>query len=800
MKKSWTLLTLLLLIPFMTVRANAGTACPIPGASGSGTKEDPVVVDTFDELKDALQYQDSLYIEVNEFQTDTEGAYGPYYALKPGRDYLDGEAAIYQEGTKVLILNTTVRIAADQESRVLSSVIDVGGDLTIRGTGTFSGGTNDRESDLGAVIHVSLYHTLYLRGASILAEPIVPSAVSAVRADGSVKVHSGVLRGHGDAERYESSGHCAYGIRSEETCSFIAKGGEFLVENAQEEDYGAGLLSRWQATLMGGRYQGISSPQHQLQLLMETLYGLYNEETGVGIKSSSYYTHETCIAARESPVVSKMRLRINPPVPGERLTFDVIPDTHRVQLTRMEWEKEDGTIYQEEDKDAVYTQGRWTLTAHFQAVSYNHFPENLVPVLNGVPVTVVSLEPKEMVIRMSYDFPKLETVNFNLQLPVAGEVPGKALSTTEHVKISTSWLKADGKALKSSETFKAGEEYVLKVRAAAPAEQFFTEETFCTMNSGLPLETTEVSEDGKILTAECKLKAEAPDASIISVIDFSVELPRSNQPGKITSNTPQVTIRDDRTVWSIEGTGVVLNEDVYLYRDEDLKVRFTFTLNQSSLSFAEAPCITVNGEQGAVSLGFLPESDRYMSAEVTFRRVYNPFTDVSAKAFYYDAVLWAFHTNPVTTTGTDDTHFAPSRNCTRGDVVTFLWRGIGQPWTILRTSPFKDVKNTSKFYYSPVLWAVEEEVTTGTDETHFTPDRTCTRAEVLTFLWRTMGCPEPESSENPFADVKPGKYYYKAVLWAFERGITTGTDATHFSPSETCTRAQVVTFLYRTLR
>ena len=113
-----------------------------------------------------------------------------------------------------------------------------------------------------------------------------------------------------------------------------------------------------------------------------------------------------------------------------------------------------------------------------------------------------------------------------------------------------------------------------------------------------------------------------------------------------------------------------------------------------------------------------------------------------------------------------------------------------------RKMPFVDVEAGS-FYEAPVIWAVDNGITNGTDETHFSPLNICNRAQVVTFLWRAAGCPEPESTENPFVDVPETEFYYKAVLWAVENGITNGMDATHFGSGEFGNRSQVVTFLYR---
>ena len=169
------------------------------------------------------------------------------------------------------------------------------------------------------------------------------------------------------------------------------------------------------------------------------------------------------------------------------------------------------------------------------------------------------------------------------------------------------------------------------------------------------------------------------------------------------------------------------------------------------------------------------------------------FMDVPADAYYAAPVDWAVEQG--VTTGTDATHFSPKRNCTRGELVTFLWRAAGKPEPTSTENPFTDVKTTD-WYYKPVLWAVEKGITTGTGTNTFSPKRECTRGEVVTFLWRAAGKPEPTTTVNPFTDVEDS-FYYKAVLWAVENGITTGTSKTTFAPKRVCTRGEVVTFLYR---
>ena len=171
----------------------------------------------------------------------------------------------------------------------------------------------------------------------------------------------------------------------------------------------------------------------------------------------------------------------------------------------------------------------------------------------------------------------------------------------------------------------------------------------------------------------------------------------------------------------------------------------------------------------------------------------NPFTDVPAGSYYEDAVIWAVDKG--ITTGTSATTFNPNGICTRAQAVTFLWRAAGSPAAKSSAMPFADVKAGS-YYETAVLWAVENGITKGTSDTTFSPDATCTRAQIVAFLWRSEKSPAAGTA-NPFADVKSTAYYADAVLWAVKEDITKGTTSTTFSPNADCTRAQIVTFLYR---
>ena len=171
-----------------------------------------------------------------------------------------------------------------------------------------------------------------------------------------------------------------------------------------------------------------------------------------------------------------------------------------------------------------------------------------------------------------------------------------------------------------------------------------------------------------------------------------------------------------------------------------------------------------------------------------------PFVDVPTGAYYYNAVRWAVDNDIAN--GTGATSFGPDESCTRAQVITFLWRAAGCPAPVSTDMVFTDV-STDSYYYDAVLWAIGNNITKGTDTFTFSPNETVTRGQIVTFLWRAAGCPEPTTITIPFIDVPVSAYYFDAVLWAVENNITTGISATAFAPQRNCIRAETVTFLYR---
>jgi len=171
----------------------------------------------------------------------------------------------------------------------------------------------------------------------------------------------------------------------------------------------------------------------------------------------------------------------------------------------------------------------------------------------------------------------------------------------------------------------------------------------------------------------------------------------------------------------------------------------------------------------------------------------NQFSDLDSSAYYYKAVQWAVRQGIAS--GMTETRFGPEEPCTRAQTVTFLWRAAGSPKPKSQKNPFTDLSEKADSYHA-VLWAVERGITSGTEDGTFHPDETVTRAQVATFLYRNAGSPAVQNRAT-FTDVPSDSYYYHAVSWVAEKGITSGTTETTFSPDSVCTRGQILTFLYR---
>ena len=249
------------------------------------------------------------------------------------------------------------------------------------------------------------------------------------------------------------------------------------------------------------------------------------------------------------------------------------------------------------------------------------------------------------------------------------------------------------------------------------------------------------------------------------------------------------------TIKATAGTGGSISPSGNVSVREGRDQTFTITPDKG---YAVAN-VKIDGKSiGAVKSYTFENVSRTHTIEVIFMKANgNPqtgvFVDVATGSYYEDAVDWAVENG--ITKGTDDTHFSPDGICTRAQAVTFLWRTAGSPASKTRAMPFADVP-VGSYYYDAVLWAVENGITKGTSDTTFSPNMTCSRAQIVTFLWRSEKSPAAGTA-NPFADVKSTAYYAGAVLWAVKEDITKGTTNTTFSPDADCTRAQIVTFLWR---
>ena len=242
-----------------------------------------------------------------------------------------------------------------------------------------------------------------------------------------------------------------------------------------------------------------------------------------------------------------------------------------------------------------------------------------------------------------------------------------------------------------------------------------------------------------------------------------------------------------RTVTLASSKIVTVNEDGKTTEGDTSSQPFTVTITRAGT--------TTDGGTGGAGGGGIGGGGGGTVTPAPGGTTQNLFVDVKQGDYYYDAVQWAV--GKKITSGTSATTFTPDGICTRAQTVTFLWRSQGSPKAAGAENPFTDVSKDA-YYYDAVLWAVAQGITNGTSATTFSPDATVTRGQTAAFLWRVAKQPQVDQTANPFADVTQDAYYYNAVLWAVAKEITNGTSSTTFSPDQGCTRAQIVTFLWRT--
>lgn len=263
-----------------------------------------------------------------------------------------------------------------------------------------------------------------------------------------------------------------------------------------------------------------------------------------------------------------------------------------------------------------------------------------------------------------------------------------------------------------------------------------------------------------------------------------------------------------------EITSVTMSEDTTVYAGWTQEVKtYTVTWKNEDGTVLETDTSVVHGTMpvynGAEPVKAADMNHTYtfngwtptiapVTGDVTYTAVFTStlkhhFKDVSKENYYYEPVLWAMENN--ITAGVSDDRFGPDQSCTRGQIVTFLWASAGKPEPKSTKNPFVDVE-AGDYYYKAVLWAAENKITSGVSANRFGPNQTCTRAQAMTFLWASAGKPSV-SIKNAFNDVSTDDYYAKAVEWAVQGGLTAGVGANRFGPDQTCKRAQIITFLFK---
>lgn len=344
-----------------------------------------------------------------------------------------------------------------------------------------------------------------------------------------------------------------------------------------------------------------------------------------------------------------------------------------------------------------------------------------------------------------------------------------------------------------------------------------------------------VTDNGDKKTAEIDLSGTKSGITDVTLPTDAVKEVAASEAESLTVKLPDVTVSfDDKALAAVaeqsSGTDLSLSVNVGSANNSNLTdaqknaitgarelsvIEVSLSSNGEKISNFNGGSVTIDvpfewSMKGLLRAYYIDENGNKSAIDVTYKNgvatlVLNhfstyvveavdalSFTDVSVKEYYFDAIAWAVK-NAITE-GVNDTIFAPGASCTRAQMVTFLWRANGSPEPTVTELPFTDVA-VDAYYAKAVLWAVENGITTGTSDTTFDPDGVVTRAEAVTFLWRAAG--NPAADGKLFADVESTKYYAEAVRWAVANGVTKGVSNTSFAPGSACTRAQIVTFLYR---
>ncbi|MBE6910021.1 MAG: S-layer homology domain-containing protein [Ruminococcaceae bacterium] len=346
------------------------------------------------------------------------------------------------------------------------------------------------------------------------------------------------------------------------------------------------------------------------------------------------------------------------------------------------------------------------------------------------------------------------------------------------------------KKLNASSTFIGGHRYVIKVRLEQTTEVDFRKDLQGKIN-GYDAEVTAT----KDLENDYVTLAYAFDCPVVPISSISIKI---TPPAE--DKTPSFTASVDATNYTVQSI-----DWLQVSPDDTEKIEKAIATNDHfergktyvasiHLEAVEGYVFDESFDASSVLLnGVTPDFfDKQSQTSIYIRQVYAlraitgtiPFFDVKESDYFYRAVVWAYNAEPQITTGIDARYFGPSGSVTRGQAVTFLWRAKGCPEPKSAANPFSDI-NPSDYYYKAILWAVENGITNGTDATHFSPGQICSTAHIITFLYRTMG-----AGENGWYEI--------AEAWAEESGLLDGLNIT-VSPFTDCPRRDVVLFLYRQL-
>ena len=496
----------------------------------------------------------------------------------------------------------------------------------------------------------------------------------------------------------------------------------------------------------------------------------------------------------------------------------------------------------------------YRVTIHCVLYDGYEWPDQSLHRINGKAPTGIDQQGDELT--LSYDFPPIDStatlkhvdaVSFKVDAPAIGKKPTKVwqkpaenpynvFQWNDQLKCNgTRWFERDGngnrvKELGENDVFEANKQYELEAMIFCQYGYCFTDEAVSNAKINDQLAATVRSDDKTEMTLTLAFPVLTGSDKMIEAVDIGVTAPVGGAHPVYAFTTGDPRLTPYPMIKELEDLGV---ENSILWGDENSKLPPDGTFAAGTDYFVmiyiavdpdyvvpENAAVTVNG---AVPLdwGFNPEHHAlFVQAALTAKAPKTPaslaVTVPPAKTEYTPGDSFSDAGMVVTVTYEDQTsaivedYTVTPQKLSEDDktvVVSFTENNVTvtatQPVTVkagAKANPFEDLKETD-YFYDAVLWAyyAEPQVTNGIHADEFGPDRTVTRGQAVTFLWRAMGCPEPETTENPFEDVKENQYYYKAVLWANEKGITTGTDATHFTPNQTCSTAHIITFLYRTI-